>query len=102
MNNKVLIASAGSGKTTHLVNKTLELKGEKILITTFTDDNANEIKNKFHEINHCIPPNVTILPWFTFLLQEGVRPYQGVIYKKRIAYMQLVNGGSSKFVAETD
>ena len=79
MSNKVIIASAGSGKTTYLVRKAIELRDEKILITTYTDQNANEIKAKFHEINHCVPQNVTILPWFTFLLQDGVRPFQGVV-----------------------
>lgn len=102
MSNKVIIASAGSGKTTHLIRTAIDLPDEKILITTFTDENANEIKAKFHEINHCIPANVTILPWFTFLLQEGVRPFQGVIYKKRIAFINLVNGTSTTYVAETD
>ena len=101
MSNKVIIASAGSGKTTYLVRKAIELRDEKILITTYTDQNANEIKAKFHEINHCVPQNVTILPWFTFLLQDGVRPFQGVVYKKRISYINLVNGTSTPYVAET-
>ena len=25
----------------------------------------------------CVPSNVTILPWFSFLLEHGVRPFQG-------------------------
>jgi len=102
MSNNVIIASAGSGKTTHLVRKAIDLPDEKILITTFTDENANEIKAKFHELNHCIPANITIMPWFTFLLQDGVRPFQGVIYKKRIAHVNLVSGTSTTYVAETD
>lgn len=102
MSDKVIIASAGSGKTTHLVRKALELHGEKVLITTYTDDNASEIKAKFYELNHSVPDHVTVLPWFTFLLQEGVRPYQGVVYKKRISNVFLVSNASAPYVAESN
>lgn len=50
-----------------------------------------EIKKKFIEINGCIPPNVTVQTWFSFLLQHGVRPYQSVIYDHHITGLCLVN-----------
>jgi len=47
-NNKLYISAAGSGKTTFLVNKALELdKTKQILITTYTVDNEEEIRKKF-------------------------------------------------------
>lgn len=102
MSNKVIIASAGSGKTTHLVREALAIHDRRVLITTFTDENTAEIKSKFHELNHCVPRNVTILPWFTFLLQDGVRPYQGVMFEKRISYIHLVSGSSAQYIPESN
>ena len=66
----------------------------KVLITTFTEANEREIKKKFIEINGCIPPNVTVQTWFSFLLQHGVRPYQSVICDQPITGLQLVNAKS--------
>ena len=37
---------------------------------------VKKIKPFFIEKNSCIPHNITVQSWFSFLLQEGVRPYQ--------------------------
>ena len=76
MNNKLIIAAAGSGKTTHLVQEAHKKSHKKILITTFTDNNASEIKQKFIALYGSVPSNVTVLPWVSFLLTHCVRPYQ--------------------------
>lgn len=74
--NKVIIACAGSGKTTYIVEEALKLKEQGILVTTYTNENLDQIKAFFVEKAGCIPPNITVQTWFSFLLQEGVRPYQ--------------------------
>ena len=85
-----MIASAGSGKTTYLVTKALEVSGENVLITTYTEENGREIRRKIIEVNGSIPPNITVQTWFSFLLQHGVRPYQGSmnhnLFGKRIGF----------------
>ena len=91
MADKLIIAAAGSGKTTFLVNHALSIHCDRVLITTFTEANEQEIKKKFVEINGCIPPNVTVQTWFSFLLQHGVRPYQSVIYDHHVTGLKLVN-----------
>lgn len=98
--NKIIIAAAGSGKTTHIVETALLNHSSKILITTFTDKNTDEIKSKFYELNGCIPQNIEILPWFTFLLSNCVRPYQLKSYQKRIEGIDLVNGKSARGTAK--
>lgn len=100
-NNKLLIAGAGSGKTTVIVNEALKQTGN-VLITTFTEANEAEIKNKIIKIKKCIPSNITIQTWFSFLLQHGVRPYQGGIYNNKIKGLLLVNSQSVRFVPETN
>ncbi|AQX00109.1 UvrD-helicase domain-containing protein [Elizabethkingia anophelis] len=94
MENKLIIAAAGSGKTTFLVEQALKQKEGKVLITTYTQANEAEIKKKIIEKNKCIPENVTVQTWFSFLLKHGVRPYQGVIFEKKIKGLILVNSQS--------
>lgn len=90
-NNKLIIAAAGSGKTTFLVNEALKKQNSKILITTYTEANETEIRRKIIEKNKCIPGNIIIQKWFSFLLEHGAKPYQGALYKKDIKGMLLVN-----------
>jgi len=90
-NNKLIIAAAGSGKTTFLVEEALKQKEGKVLITTYTQANEAEIRKKIIEKNKCIPENITVQTWFSFLLQHGVRPFQGVLFEKKIKGLILMN-----------
>lgn len=47
-----------------------------LLITTYTNENVDQINAVLIEKAGCVPPNITVLSWFSFLLQDGVRPYQ--------------------------
>lgn len=91
MSNKLIVAAAGSGKTTFLVNEASRIKGERVLITTFTEANEREICKKFIELYGYIPPNITVQTWFSFLLQHGVKPYQSVICEGKLNGLLLVN-----------
>lgn len=77
--NRVVIASAGSGKTSRLVDEALAIKDKKILITTYTNENLDQINSYFVQQNGFVPANVTVLSWYSFLLQHGVRPYQNYV-----------------------
>lgn len=76
MGNKLIVAAAGSGKTTYLIEQAL-MQQSPTLITTFTIANELEIRKKFIERNGCIPGNIHIQTWFSFLIQHGVKPFQG-------------------------
>lgn len=101
---KLFIAAAGAGKTTSLIKsafcKSLTAS-KKILITTFTDANTLEIKKRMFSVYGVIPPQIDILPWFTFLLREGARPYQRFKLQERINGVCLINGQSTKRIPET-
>lgn len=92
--NKLIIAAAGAGKTTYLVEDAFKRK-ERVLITTFTEENDAEIHGKFIQKYGCVPEQVTIQPWFSFLLEHGAKPYQGTCYgelfKRKINGILLVN-----------
>ncbi len=74
--NKLIISCAGSGKTTDIVEEALKLKDKRVLVITYTNENLDQIKTFLIEKSGCIPANVTVQSWFSFLLQDGVRPYQ--------------------------
>lgn len=86
----LIVAAAGAGKTTFLVRRALEIS-ENILITTYTDANEQSIREKFYEVNGCIPSNVTIIPWFSLLIRHGIRPYQSYLITNRVSGVLLVN-----------
>ncbi|PIZ53533.1 DNA helicase II [Candidatus Uhrbacteria bacterium CG_4_10_14_0_2_um_filter_41_7] len=96
-NNKLIIAAAGSGKTTYLVNQAKSIKDQNVLITTYTEANEGEIRKKF---NGRIPKNITIQTWFSFLLQHGVRPFQSSLndelHNKKIGFF-LTDKCSTKY-----
>ncbi|WP_018923574.1 UvrD-helicase domain-containing protein [Salsuginibacillus kocurii] len=103
LNNKVIIAAAGSGKSSDLVDKALYYNDKRIMITTFTIDNTKEIEKKFFDKLGYIPKNVVVQTWYSFLLRECVRPYQNLLYeKKRIENIEFVNGQSTRYVAKKD
>lgn len=90
MKNKLMIAGAGAGKTHFLVQESLKYPEEKILITTYTQENERSITQRFISLNGCVPKHVTIQTWFSFLLQHGVRPFQGS-FNHKLFYIE-ING----------
>lgn len=89
MSNCLIVAAAGSGKTTYLVKRALEIRDQKVLITTFTDE--REICKKMIEIHGSIPQNITVQTWFSFLIEHGVRPYQSFLFNGKVTGLELVN-----------
>ena len=94
MANKLIVAAAGSGKTRNLISESLVIKDVAVLITTYTEANANEIRNRFVKENGSVPANITIKTWFSFLIGHGVKPYQSVLFDDKIKGMLLVNSQS--------
>ncbi|MGV3460284.1 MAG: UvrD-helicase domain-containing protein [Flavobacterium sp.] len=95
MNNKLVIAAAGSGKTTAIVKEALNIKDKQVLITTYTEYNEEEIRSKIIQLNKYVPSNIKIQTWFSFLIQHGVKPYQGtfneVMFTQSVRGLDLVN-----------
>ena len=101
-NNKVIIAAAGSRKTTCLVEEALTILDRNVLITTYTNENVEQINSYIVKHHGHIPKNLTVMSWFSFLLQEGVRPYQNRLTSRE--RIQTINFSSTpnRYVAKTD
>jgi len=101
--NRVIIACAGSGKTTRLVTEALKDRNRRIAIVTYTNNNTREIGKRFAEVNSGVPKHVDVMTWFGFLLRECARPYQRSKYdEKRIESLLFVNKQSTRGIAEAN
>ncbi len=89
--NKIVIAAAGSGKTTYLVKEAVRIREERVLVITYTESNEAEIRRKFFELVGHVPANVVITTWFSFLITHGVMPFQGSMFDFSVAGMVLVS-----------
>ncbi len=57
----------------------MALIGKRVLITTYTNENIDQIRSYIIERCGHVPSNIKLLSWFSFLLQDGVRPYQSMV-----------------------
>lgn len=69
----VIFAVAGSGKTTHLVNN-LALD-RRSLVLTYTEANRVNLRAKIIDRFGCIPPNIHLQTYFSFLHGFCYRPF---------------------------
>lgn len=97
MSGKLYIAAAGAGKTSKIVNDALSNQKET-LILTYTIANEQQIIKRIQKINGIVPENITVSTWFSFLLRNGVRPFQGSLFNERIEGVIMVNGQSKRYV----
>ena len=77
---KVTMAAAGSGKTHDLVETALGYEGGRVLVVTYTDQNLMEIRERIVSKKGCLPHNIDLLSWYTFLIRHCIRPYQYPLY----------------------
>ena len=75
MDKRLILAVAGSGKTTYIVNS---LSAEKrSLIITYTDANYENLCRKIAErFNGAWPENVTLMKYFQFLYRFCYKPFR--------------------------
>jgi DNA helicase-2/ATP-dependent DNA helicase PcrA len=101
--NKIVVAAAGSRKTTLIVEESLKNVDKKTLILTYTIDNLNQIRVYFFQKNGAIPHNISIQSWYSFLLAHGARPYQNYVYDEcRIPSIYFQKGRSAPFARKSD
>lgn len=97
-NNKIIVASAGSGKTTMIVGDACAFSAKRTGMITYTNNGRNEIEAKIYSKYGCVPPHIFINKWFSLLLRHFVRPYQRCLYDTRVAGICFVSGQSSRYI----
>lgn len=85
--NRLILASAGSGKTQTIIDEAIRRANanQKVLILTYTENNQKELRHRISSSGCKNPQNIKIKGWFTFLLEDIVRPYQECIFPKRVS-----------------
>ena len=97
--NRAVIAAAGARKTQLVSDEALAARPDRrVLITTYTRENCEQIRRRLQEGTGCLPPNVSVMPWFTFLMNQAARPYQSAL-TGQIDYANSLNfkGARSRF-----
>lgn len=86
MSNTLIVAGAGAGKSTTIVDKALAKSKDqrKVLLLTYTEGNQGELLAKVCSKALVKPADVRIKGWFTFLLEELIRPYQSCMFERRV------------------
>jgi len=86
LNRKLIIASAGAGKTYRIVEESIQriASGSKVLLVTYTENNQAEIIKKFKQLGGEDRDKFHVKGLFTFLLEDIIRPYQRCIFQDRI------------------
>lgn len=75
MDKKLMLAVAGAGKTTYIINKVCA-EYRNVLIITYTDANYNNIISKLRDQNDgVIPEGITVFKYFTFLYRFCYKPF---------------------------
>lgn len=86
MANELYLAGAGAGKTQKIISESIEhiKNGRKVLAITYTTNNQAELRARFYECNGGHSEKFTVKGWYTFLLEDMIRPYQKILFDRRI------------------
>ena len=76
LSNKAIVAAAGSGKTASIVDQAVGITGGRVLIVTFTNENQRQIISRIEQLMGVMPKHMAVVGWFSFLINQGIRPYQ--------------------------
>lgn len=99
----VVLASAGSGKSTWIAREVRDAPDERALVATYTTTNSGKVEERFWKEAGRLPPWVRVRTWFTFLLEDLVRPFQNATGRNdRVAGINLAAGVSAKYMKSSD
>src|SRR3546814_13970987 len=86
--NSAILAAAGSRKTEYVVDSALAVNGGRVLIATYTNENQRQIVQRIEQKAGSVPPHISVVGWFSFLIAQCAKPYQ----RARVGEFVLING----------
>jgi DNA helicase-2/ATP-dependent DNA helicase PcrA len=100
--NRVIVASAGSGKTTTIIDDACAAAPARAALVTYTTNNTAAIELQFYRKLGYIPLHLSITTWYSFLLKHLIRPYQRSLYPRPVKKIHFQPGISVQFSRESD
>jgi DNA helicase II / ATP-dependent DNA helicase PcrA len=73
VDNRVILAVAGSGKTSYIIDS-LRSSGRSVVVT-YTNNNLKNLHNRIAGEYECIPDRIRLYEYFSFLYSFCLRPY---------------------------
>lgn len=99
--NRAVIAAAGSRKTQLIIDAALADPSQRVLITTYTQENLAQIRRRLVEVTGVVPAHITTTTWFQFLIRQGAKPFQSYVTGKIDHIRSLnFNGQRSRFTRQ--
>lgn len=102
MSSRAILASAGSGKTTLIVNEAGSDSSSRAHLITYTINGRDELSNKAYESFTAIPTHLKIGTWYSFVLEHFVRPYQAHLHKIRVSTINFKRGRTARYIKKTN
>ncbi|MCR1981398.1 TGBp1 family protein [Cellulosimicrobium cellulans] len=62
-----------------MIDTALEDPTRRVLLTTYTLENLEQIRRRIIESCGSVPPHIQLMSWFSFLLRECIKPYQSFV-----------------------
>ncbi len=81
MDKRLILAVAGSGKTTFIVDHIEST--QRVLLITYTDNNYNILIKKLRDKFHVIPKNIYVTTYFSFLYSFCFKPFYFLDYRTK-------------------
>lgn len=97
--NRAIIASAGSGKTTQIIEEVIE-KETSILVVTYTKQNTLLLKKSIEKKVGYIPANISIMTWHSFLLKHCIRPFRSSLSENEIKGIDFKTAITNYYIPE--
>lgn len=94
--NLIVVATAGSGKTTKAVRLACEDKSKRTALVTYTNNGLEELRSRAYRSYGHIPSHVKVSTWYSFVLKELVRPYRNFLYSERVDTINFERAGQSR------
>lgn len=87
MTKELIIACAGAGKSAKIIDDAIARYRDRkrSLILTYTDCNQRQIIQRISSELGAVPPEIKVKGWFTFLIEDMIRPYQSCILQDRVS-----------------
>ena len=90
MNNEVVFAAAGNGKTYSICKQAKEIVENQngcVLLISYTNEGIHSLEKEYRKQNDGIlHEKVIIKSWYSFVLSEFIKPYQCLLNLKEKFY----------------